>query len=109
MDISTLNRASPRTHALMANACAVSFAFPDGTGAMMLTRFGQSKRLFKAFASNLRQSKTVDDAIVATLEAKSLFEGVSDTAYDGLLDIMETLRSTAVEGRPDPRVQVRFS
>lgn len=108
ISIRTFERASKRTMATIDGAKSATFRFADGSTLAMPLRTRTPRLALQVFAVSLRDCASLDDALRETACNEALSEDMPEASLDGLVEIMDKIEQTAVDGRPDRTIQVTF-
>lgn len=107
--IRTFERSSKKTMAAIDNAVAATFQFADGSSLTMPLRTRTPRLALQALAVNLRDCGSIDDALRDTAINETLYEDMPEASLTSLIEIMDVIEQTAIDGRPDPAIRVTFN
>ena len=107
--IRTFERMSKKTTFAIDAAKSATFAFADGKTVTMPLRTRTPRLALQALAVNLRDCGSLDDALRDTAINETLYEDMPEASLTSLIEIMDVIEQTAIDGRPDRAIRVTLN
>lgn len=87
-------------------ARSATFSLPDGQSCSLVMLDEASRNALKALMANLGTQTSIDDALRLTALDEHHFDAMSLDQADQMIEVMDLIEQSAIDGGPNPKLTV---